>query len=107
MKRTKIYISGKISGLPREEYMRQFREAEENLKVNGYDVVNPTRFAVCKYEWLYKLVGYNLTLLYDLWRLSKCDAIWMLPGWMHSRGATIERTFASNLGLKVKGRYLE
>lgn len=105
MKRTKIYISGKISGLPREKYMRHFQSYEKVLKALGYDVVNPTRFAVCKYEWLYKLVGYNLTLLYDLWRLSKCDAIWMLPGWEDSKGARIERNFAINIGLKVKGIY--
>ena len=90
----KVYISGRISDLPREQYMTMFRIAEEMLRKKGYEPVNPTRFFMCKYIWLYRLLGYRLTLLYDLWRLMRCDMIYKLPGWRESRGANIESCIA-------------
>ena len=90
----KVYISGKISGLPREQYMTMFGIAEQMIRKKGYEVVNPTRFFMCKYEWVYRLLGYRLTLLYDLWRLMQCDLIYKLPGWQQSRGANIESCVA-------------
>lgn len=35
----------------------------------------------------------------DLELLRRCDAIYMLPGWESSRGATVEREIASSLGI--------
>ena len=90
----KVYISGRISDLPREQYMTMFRIAEEMIRKKGYDVVNPTKFLVCRWPWLYKLIGYNLTLLYDLWRLLHCEFIYKLPGWQKSKGANIESCVA-------------
>lgn len=93
----KVYISGRISDLPREQYMAVFQKAEELLKKEGYKVVNPTKLLPCRWPWLYKLMGYTLTLLYDMWVLSKCDNIYKLPGWRESRGANIESCFAYHL----------
>ena len=90
----KVYISGRISDLPREQYMTMFSIAEQMLRKKGYEPVNPTRFFMCKYIWLYRLLGYRLTLLYDLWRLMRCDLIYKLPGWRESRGANIESCIA-------------
>ena len=44
--------------------------------------------------WLYKLIGYRLTILYDLWRLSHCDMIYKIPGYKESKGAMIEGCWA-------------
>ena len=90
----KVYISGRISDLPREQYMTMFRIAEEMLRKKGYEPVNPTRFFMCKYIWLYRLLGYRLTLLYDLWLLMRCDHIYKLTGWRDSKGANIESCVA-------------
>ena len=90
----KVYISGRISDLPREQYMTMFSIAEQMLRKKGYEPVNPTRFFMCKYIWLYRLLGYRLTLLYDLWRLMRCDLIYKLPGWQQSKGANIESCVA-------------
>ena len=69
MRRQKIcYLSGKISGLGRETYLARFAHAEEILKREGFAVINPTKFAPCRWPWLYNILGYELTLLYD--RLS-------------------------------------
>lgn len=94
MKKKKVYISGKISGLKRADYLAIFHKAEMLLVNEGYWVVNPCRFAPCKYMWLYKLIGYRLTILYDLWRLSHCDLIYKIPGYKESKGAMIEGCWA-------------
>ena len=90
----KVYISGRISGLPREQYMRLFFIAASMLKKKGYKPVNPTRFLMCRWPWLYRLLGYNVTLLIDLWMLMRCDLIYKIPGWQQSKGANIESCVA-------------
>lgn len=101
MKKQRIYISGPMSGLPREEYLRRFAVADRILKDHGYKTINPCRVYVCRWPWLYKVVGYWLTLLYDLWLLTgRADAFVSLPGWDSSRGAQIERFVAQCQGIQ-------
>ena len=90
----RVYISGQMSGLPREEYLARFAKAEELLKEQGYRVMNPTKLLPCKWKWLYRMMGYRLTILFDLWMLSKCDLIYKIPGWKDSHGANIESCWA-------------
>lgn len=91
MKKKRIYISGPITGEPRKKNMKRFAVAEKILRAHGYDVINPTKVWACRWPWLYKIVGYKLTLLYDLWLLlTKADGIINLPGWHTSRGSIIE-----------------
>ena len=95
MKENKVYISGPISNLTREQYLEMFRRAEQLLRGMGYQrIVNPIRVWACRWPWLYKIVGYRLTLLYDLLLLTRCDQIYKLPGWQESRGANIESCVA-------------
>lgn len=91
----KVYISGPMSNLSREQYLEIFRRAEQSLRSQGYHkIVNPIRVWACRWPWLYKIVGYRLTLLYDLWLLMRCDLIYKIPGWKESRGANIESCVA-------------
>ena len=96
MEKTKrVYISGGMTGIPREQYIELFRRAEESLRAQGYHkIVNPIRVWACRWPWLYKVIGYRLTLLYDLWLLMRCDQIYKLPGWRDSKGANIESCVA-------------
>ena len=96
MEKTKrVYISGGMTGIPREQYIELFRRAEESLRAQGYrKIVNPIRVWACRWPWLYRIVGYRLTLLYDLWLLMRCDHIYKLPGWRDSKGANIESCVA-------------
>ena len=96
-----IYISGAISGLPREEYMKRFADAEQELIKQGYKVLNPTKILPSRHLWVYRLLGYKITLLYDLWHLMKCNGICMLDGWEHSKGARLEKATAEIFGLKI------
>jgi hypothetical protein len=90
----RVYISGPMTGLSREEYLARFAKAENLLRQEGFTVVNPARLLPSRWPWLYRLMGYRLTLLYDLWRLSRCDLIYKIPGWKESHGANIESCWA-------------
>ncbi len=101
MKKKRVYISGPISGLSRRRYMARFALAEEYLKRQGFQVCNPTRLAPCRWLWLYRLMGYRLTLLYDLWHLMRCSHIYLMDGWKDSRGAQIEWSVAYRLHIEI------
>lgn len=87
----KVYISGAMSAINRETYMKRFAIADRILREHGHTTINPTRVWACRWPWLYMIVGYELTLLYDLWLLmTRADAIVFIKGWEGSRGANIE-----------------
>ena len=99
MKKEKVYLSGAISGRDREEYLTQFDDAEKHFRQLGYDVCNPTKALPCRFLWIYKILGYKLTLLFDLWLLSRCDKIYMLNGSENSKGAFLEKVAAETFGI--------
>lgn len=88
MKKQKVYISGAISGRDREDYLKQFDDAEKHLRQLGYDVCNPTKALPCRFLWIY-----------DLWLLSRCDKICMLSGSENSKGAFLEKVAAETFGI--------
>lgn len=105
----KIYLSGKISGLPKDEYVANFAKAEELLRRDGYKVVNPTRSILTRWPF-HKWMKYKHYLLFDIWLLLRCEYIYKLPGWKESRGAQIESCIAYHmkiftLPLKVREVY--
>ncbi len=100
----RVYISGAMSGVAREHYLARFDMAERILKNEGWRVVNPARLAPCRWPWLYRLLGYRLTLLYDLWHLSRCTHIYKMPGWQQSRGANIESCWAYHFKIWPTGK---
>lgn len=94
----RVYISGAITGLQREQYIELFTVAEQELRKRGYyKIVNPIRVWACRWPWLYRIFGYRLTLLYDLWLLMHCHVIYKIPGWQSSHGANIESCVAYHL----------
>lgn len=92
MKKKKIYISGKISGIE-EEAPALFKEAQNLLESQGYEVVNPMEF---NHE---HDKSWSSFMKEDIKALCDCDEIYMLDNWQHSRGAVIEHNLASNLGM--------
>jgi hypothetical protein len=110
-KRQRIYVSGKMSGLSRDEIMFRFSRCELWLRhTTGARVVNPCRVWLFRWPWLYRLLAravgetrvYEWVLLYDLWLLSRCDRIHMIgTDWSSSRGAKTEQAFAQAKGIYI------
>lgn len=110
-KKEKVYLSGKMSGLTREEVLRRFAKAEDTVRMNGCLTKNPTRVWVFRWTWLYRMIefvfgrerAYDLVLLYDIWLLSRCDSIYMVGGdWRdNSRGAMTEYYFAGEKDMVI------
>lgn len=109
--KTRIYLSGKMTGLTREEVMYRFAKAEMELRhQTGATIVNPCRvwaFRCPRFyhimEWLFgKSNAYTLVLLYDLWLLSRCQRVHLIgPDWQTSRGAVTEAHFAQAARMMV------
>lgn len=89
----KIYISGKMSGLPALEVKTKFLLAKEHLVTAGWKVYSPLDVA--------EGPTWEGNMIEDLKMLIKCNAIFMLSDWHDSPGATIEHAFARRMGLKV------
>lgn len=110
MERYKMYISGMITGLNPKEYETLFNAAETNLKAKGYDVVSPLQIAArLKAEHPDRLDPKQHTEA-EIWRthlianireLVKCNAVYMLPNWELSEGATLEHKIAEGLRLPI------
>lgn len=95
MDKVKVYISGKISGLPEQEYKERFAQAEASLTAKGYEVTNPLKNGVASGEHWKTQMKADINLLLD------CEAIYMLENWEKSEGATLERHIATALGMFV------
>ena len=88
----KVYISGKISGMPLKTAKKKFSKSEEYLKKQGYFPVNP--IGTGERTWKEYLIE-DIALLFD------CDAIYMQKDWGQSRGSRIEYEVAKELGLLI------
>ena len=90
-----VYISGPMSGLPKGKVRRTFRQAEFLLSLAGFRPVNPDKNPVGRFgDW-------GMCMRSDLAMLDACDAVAMLPGWEHSKGATIEKLYAEVCGKTI------
>lgn len=90
----KIYISGRISGLPYEEVKENFKRAEEYLRAQGYETVSPLDLSPDP------SLSWEEHMKKDIAGMMQCDAIYMIDGWEKSRGAMLEHYIALQLGMK-------
>jgi hypothetical protein len=72
-----------------------FNAEAARLRALGHQVINPAEINPDK--------GMSWTdcMRSDIAELVKCDAIRLLPGWEHSKGATLEEHIAERLGLQI------
>ena len=91
----KIYISGKINGLPPFYSQMRFAMAEKKLAEKGFEVINPWKLDMsgCE-EW-------DDYIMRDLEELRKCDAIYLLSNWQESDGAMVEYYFANGKKMQI------
>ena len=81
----KVFISGKVSGLPYVYAQERFNRAASLFQ--GWEVHNPVK--LCKPSW-----SWWRCMVVCLWHLMKCDAVVFMDNWQDSRGARIENRMA-------------
>ena len=91
----KIYLSGKISGLPFPYVQQRFNNAEALLTELGFEVVNPLNNGLDQEK------TWNEHLCKDIEMLLPCDAIYMMDNWVDSTGASIEYDVAMRTGKDI------
>ena len=92
--RTRVYIAGPMTGLP--DYNRgSFNGAAEALAAANLIPLNPAAIRLDDWaDWLdYMRATARL--------LTEADGVALLPGWESSRGARIERRWATDVGIRV------
>lgn len=92
----RTYISGKISGLPFDEVVSRFNEAEELLASIGIEPVNPLKNGLSSSD------KWERHMVRDIELLMGCDSILMLENWTDSKGARIEKYIAEEQNLLVQ-----
>ncbi len=88
----KVYISGKITGLPYTEAKAKFQDAQNLLEMIDVEAVNPTKNGL-KVEQ-----AWEKHLVRDIELLLGCDAIFMMSNWVESVGARCEYHIARETG---------
>ena len=110
VRKPRCYIAGPIAGVP--DFREQFAAAVPAVEALGYEAVNPCDIAPVDhdgecppgYDPGENANGHTSSACYmrtDLRVLPDCDAIFMLPGWRESRGATVEHAVAVACGIPV------
>lgn len=87
-----VYIAGAVTGQP-DRNSKAFTLAHMKLAARGYIVLNPTRAIP---EDMPERGAMEICLA----MLEQADAIYMLPGWESSTGASVEYAYAMRRGLK-------
>lgn len=91
-------MSGKISGLPEEEYMQRFNNAEIELRKEGYlDIIMPIYLLPYNNNPTWK--NYMITCIQ---RMVECDRIFVITkDYNDSLGVKAELDIAKHLGIPV------
>ena len=98
MKQTKIYLSGKISGLSKKRYRINFDDAKFMLSFSYKDdiIVNPTEI-----KPLFGIKSYWCHMAADIYQELKCTHVAFQKNWIDSRGAKIEMIVAILFNKKI------
>lgn len=91
----KVYIAGKVSGTPIAECTMKFGEAQKLIESQGHECVNPLQLVN---DWH---IEWTDAMRICIKELMTCDAIYALPCWSDSTGATIEVELSRKLNLKL------
>lgn len=92
-----IYIAGPMTGIVDHNFPA-FHAAAKQLRAQGYTVFNPAEINADAVDVIRPWAWY---MRKDLAELVKCEAIYLLPGWENSKGATLEMHVAERLGMTI------
>ncbi|MDR2325087.1 MAG: DUF4406 domain-containing protein [Acidovorax sp.] len=93
----RVYIAGPMSGIDDLNYPA-FNETAARLRNKGWHVENPAENPAPHVEASCHWTAY---MRMGISQLMTCHAIYLLPGWQQSKGASLEYLIAQRLGLKV------
>lgn len=101
MKQKRVYISGKISGLEKEEYDGNFRIARRAFwsifhEFGLSQIILPTQI-----KPLFGIKSYWCHMVADIFALLKCTHVAFQKNWIDSRGARIEMIVAILFNKKI------
>lgn len=94
-RKTMIYIAGPMTGLPGLNFPA-FHAAAAKLRAEGFGVVNPAELNPDH------TLPWGECMRIDIANLVRCDAIYLLPGWEASKGATLEHHIAARLDMRIE-----
>ena len=90
----KIYIAGKVTGLPIHEVTMKFGKAQKELQDLGYEAINPLEVVN---DWK---ATWQHAMKLCIKALVDCDAVLFLPCHKESKGALLEFDIARQLEMK-------
>lgn len=88
-----IYLSGPMSGYPDHNFPA-FVAAAARLREIGHHVISP-------HEVVQPVLTWEACMRNDIKVLMDADVVAVLPGWKASKGARLEITIASALGMQI------
>lgn len=87
----KIYIAGKVTGEPFHKTVLKFANAKRKIEALGFEAVNPIDVVNdVNADW-------QEAMKICIKALIDCDGVMLLPDYINSRGATIERDLAKGI----------
>jgi len=93
-RKPRVFISGKVTDLPRKEVVKKFKTAQLTLEKAGAEVVNPVNLIDKNTSWQDAM---RICIIH----LCTCDAIYMLEDWKESKGSIIENKVAKLMGIDI------
>lgn len=95
MTKKRVYIAGKVTGEPKHTCALKFAMAQKEIESLGFEVVNPLEVVRDpKCDW-------DVAMKKCIKELVGCHIMVILPDWKESKGATIERKLAEDLGMPI------
>jgi len=91
---TKVYIIGRVTGLPRHEVVSKFEKGEQMVKGMNMHPVNPINLVPEETHW-------SDAMRICIKALIECDAVLLLPDHESSRGSAMELMIAKNVGMNI------
>lgn len=95
MRRLKMYIAGKVTGTNEVDCAVKFHIAEQQWKLEGYDVLNPLQL-VKDFS-----TPWDQAMRICLKAVCEADEAYFLDDWQDSKGARLEHQIATELKMKI------